>query len=262
MGTLLNKSMTGQYRLLMISWSLHFKDFPLFPVFLFTSPAGNKSAQFVSNRYLWMLMQCPWETTLLCSTRELQNPTTNQCIKGSLEHWTLGSFVKHTQPVCTHTNTIQCRRCLAAWGSVNIKTHNQREPFKVLQMLTTNGQYFGQSALSPRAAAASGIHFNNPQSEQSFYPVSLCLSHLVNMSLSKHFCDSNIDQKKTKKKTSKTKLKACIWWCIIYFHYDKVTSWKAHIMTLTMDKMDLWVIFFFPFCPDMTTGEWLNQGRG
>lgn len=62
----------------------------------------------------------------------------------------------------------------------------------MLRMLTTNGQFFGQSALLPRAAAAtSGINFNNPKSEQSFHLVSLCPSHLVNMSLSKSFCHSH-----------------------------------------------------------------------
>lgn len=119
----------------------------LFSCFPFTSPAGNKSAQFVSNWYPWMLMLCPWETTLLCSTRELQNPTTNQCIKGSLEHWTLGSFVKLTQHACmskstsAQTKTIHYIICLAVSESVNFKTHNQWGLFKVLQMFTLNVQF-------------------------------------------------------------------------------------------------------------------------
>lgn len=48
-----------------------------------------------------------------------------------------------------------------------------------------------------------------------------------------------------------------------YFHCNKAASKAAHVMTLSADKMDLCVIFFFfplsfLFGSDVTAGEWIN----
>ena len=122
-------------------------------------------------------MLCPWEVTLLCSTRELQNPITNQCTERSLEYWALEFGYAHTH-THTHTHTQEklwrsCGfahakwhiRCLTAWESVSIKPHNQWGPFKVLEMASDKCHFLSMSPLQvrciPRAAAPGGIQLDN-----------------------------------------------------------------------------------------------------
>lgn len=87
--------------------------------------------------------------------------------------------------VHAHTNGFQCTRCLAAWGSVNIRTHNQWEPFKVLQMFTTKCPVLWSDCCASKGSSSSRNSYQwYPVWRAAHPPGSLCSAHLVNISLS------------------------------------------------------------------------------